>query len=228
MNIHAVIPTRGDRPDFVKFAVQQMESQTVKPDFINVVDYPPESDAVDLASRFKCGIQKSLEMGADLIFFIEDDDFYRPEYIETMLNLWTGAEKPDLFGLDVTIYYHLGLKMSGSVKHPGRASMYNTMITKDFDLSVWPDENPNLYLDIKIWKNSGSKKAVTPKDTLCLGIKHGHGKCGGSMHAPDRFLSMFRETKMPDGNLSFLSDFTGPGFWFYKAIINKQEKAKCL
>jgi len=201
-----------------------MEAQTRVPDFINIVDHPIESNAVDLASRFKIGIQTSLKMGADLIFFIEDDDFYRPEYIKTMVQLWTGAGKPALFGLDVTIYYHLGLKMAGSIKHPGRASMYSTMITKDFDMSVWP-EDPERFVDVKVWKDAVSKKAVTPTDTICIGIKHGHGLCGGSMHDPKRFLSMFRETKMPDENLNFLSDFTGPGFWFYKSIINKQRTA---
>jgi len=224
VNIHAVVPTRGDRRDFVLFAVQQMKNQTVKPDFIHVVDYKPASDAVDIASRFKFGIQNSLMMGADLIFFIEDDDFYRPEYIETMLTLWCGAGKPDLFGLDVTVYYHLGLKMSGSVKHPGRASLYSTMITKDFDMSKWPDD-PERFVDIKIWNQDVRKKAVTPPDIICLGIKHGHGKCGGSMHDEKRFLKQFRETKMPDGNLNFFSEFTGPGFWFYKAIINEQRAA---
>lgn len=225
MNIHCVIPTRGDRPEFVEFVVRQMQNQTLKPDFIDVIDHPPKSHHVDLPSRFQIGIERRLADGADVIFFIEDDDFYRQEYIETMMKMWIGAGKPALFGLDVTIYYHLGLRMAGSQKHTGRASMYSSMISKDFDMSEWP-KDPERFVDLKIWKNGNSKKAVSPIDTLCLGIKHGHGKCGGSMHDPNNFLRAFKETLMPDDSLSYLKNFTGPGFWFYKSIINAQEESR--
>jgi hypothetical protein len=96
------------------------------------------------------------------------------------------------------------------------------MITKDFDMSIWP-KDPERFVDLKIWKQTKDKKAVSAIDAICLGIKHGHGKCGGSMHHPTKFMRMFRENNMPDTNLDFLSQMTGPGFWFYRAIMNKQE-----
>jgi len=222
LNIHAIIPTRGDRKEFVEFAVRQMENQTLSPNKISVIDYPPTSTKVDLASRFKYGIIQALADGADIIFFIEDDDFYRQEYIETMTQMWLGAGQPSLFGLDTTIYYHLGLKMAGWVKHLGRASMYSTMISKDFDISVWPND-PERFVDLKIWKQTKDKKAAPPIDMICLGIKHGHGKCGGSMHDPDKFMRMFRQHNLPDYNLDYLKQMTGPGFWFYRAIMNGQD-----
>ena len=222
MKIDCIIPTRGDRKEFVEFSVKQMENQTRKPDEIDVIDYPPINHHVDLPSRFRTGIQRRLEAGADIIFFIEDDDFYRPEYIETMIKMWTGAGQPALFGLDITVYYHLGLRMAGWQKHAGRASMYSSLITKEFDLSEWP-KDPERFVDIQIWKNGNNKKAVSPIDAICLGIKHGHGKCGGSMHDPNNFLRAFRQTSMPDPDLSYLKAMTGPGFWFYKSIINKQD-----
>jgi len=222
LNIHAIIPTRGDRQQFVEFAVKQMENQTLKPDMISVIDYTPKDTRVDLASRFQYGIEQALQAGADVIFFIEDDDFYSAQYIETMIQMWIGADKPSLFGLDTTIYYHLGLKMAGWIKHEGRASMYSTMITKDFNMSVWPND-PERFVDLKIWKRTQDKKAVAPMDALCLGIKHGHGKCGGSMHDPNKFIRMFREKNLPDNSLNYLKRMTGPGFWFYRAIMNEQE-----
>jgi len=222
LKIGVVIPTRGDRPDFVDFAVRQMESQTMKVDQFEIVDHPAESKEVDLASRFRIGIERCFSADADVVFFIEDDDFYKLNYIEAMMTLWAGARMPVLFGLDITSYYHLGIRMVGCVCHPGRASMYSSMVSKDFDLTAWP-KDPERFVDIEIWKKTPGAVAVSPGQFINMGIKHGHGMCGGGMHDPKRFQRMFRNTKQEDENLDYLKEFTGPGFWFYKAIINQLE-----
>ena len=228
MKIDCVIPTRGNRKDFVDFAVKQIENQTFPPDFIEIVDHPPDSDKTDIASRYKIGIDRRLNAGADIIFFIEDDDFYCQNYIETMIKMWTAAGKPSLFGLDVTTYYHIGLKIYGDQSHEGRSSMYCTMMTKDFNVSNWP-KDPDPFVDLKIWKGNKDKKAVTPVDTICLGIKHGQGKCAGSMHNANKFNKAFniRHKGKADSDLSYLQKITGPGFWFYKSMINGMEGGKC-
>jgi len=226
MKIDCVIPTRGDRKDYVDFAVKQMKNQTMPPSEIDVVDHPPRRKGkVDLASRFKIGIERRLAAGADVIFFIEDDDFYTPDYIKTMIQMWSTSGNKTLFGIDETIYYHLGLRRVGFQTHKGRASMYSSMITKGFDMSIWP-KDPARFVDLKIWKSTKSKnkKAVTPLDTLCMGVKHGTGMCGGSMHDAKRFLRVFRNNGRPDSDLKYLQQITGPGFWFYKSIINADEK----
>ena len=225
MNIHALIPTRGDRKSFVEFAVAQMQRQTRVPDVIEVVDYQPASPAVDIASRFKFGIEKCFRAGADVVFFIEDDDFYSEKYIESMIKYWFHAEKPALFGIDSTVYYHLGLRMYAPIKHPGRASMYNTMISEDFDMSIWP-EDPERYVDVAVWDKAVDKKTVSIPEPISLGIKHGHrnGLTGGSMHNPDRFLASSPKSKVADPDLNFLRHFTGVGFEFYEKIIAKNAK----
>ena len=223
MKIDCVIPTRGDRKDFVDFVVKQMENQTLPIDEIDVVDHPPANSKVDLASRFRIGIERRLAAGADVVFFIEDDDFYRHEYIASMMQMWNASGRPALFGLDVTVYYHLNLRMSGHHTHKGRASMYSSMVTKDFDMSRWP-KDPERFVDLKIWKQAKSKKAVSPMETICLGIKHGVGKCGGSMHDPKKFLRVFSQKGVPDPGLEYLQTTTGPGFWFYKSIINQSKR----
>ncbi len=220
LKVHVIIPTRGDRPDFVLFAQKQMEGQTRKPDFIEVVDFPPQSGRCDIASRTKKGILNRLEAGADVVFIIEDDDFYCSEYIETMVDMWIGAGKPALFGINFSVLYHLGLRAWGRQEHEGRASLYNTLISKDFNMDVWP-KDPERFVDLKIWKSKINKKSAVPcPKILSLGIKHGQGMCGGSMHAPERFVRTTRGTKNSDDNLEYLQQITGLGFWFYKCIIN--------
>lgn len=223
MKIDCVIPTRGDRSDFVDFAVKQLENQTLKPDFIEIVDHPPDTSKVDLASRYEIGIERRLNAGADVIFFIEDDDFYFSNYIETMVQMWIAAGKPSLFGLSSTTYYHLGVRMFGTMKHEGRSSMFCSMITKNFNMSNWP-KDPDPFVDLKIWKGTKDKKAVQVLSDICLGIKHGCGKCGGSMHSPHRFQNAFKRTGLIDHELKCLQEITGEGFWFYKAIINQEYK----
>ncbi len=189
MKIAVVIPDRGDRPEFTRNCLRMMDCQTRKPDATFLVNYPPESDKKDITQRYRKGYEYATNSGADVVFFIENDDWYSKAYIETMVSAWEKHGKPDIFGTTSTIYYHIGKKAWFVMDHHSRSSAMSTMIKAGLDLT-WPvDEDP--YTDIHLWFNIKDKLTFGPIIPICVGIKHGVGLCGGQNHtdAMHRYLN---------------------------------------
>ena len=67
--IGILTPTRGDRPLFVDQYNEIIKSQTLQPDEIIMVDYPPVSDKKDLGARYRIGIQEASKRGCNNIYF---------------------------------------------------------------------------------------------------------------------------------------------------------------
>src|SRR5258708_4759741 len=107
MKTGCLIPTRGDRPEFLKFALSQIERQTEKPHKILVIDSPPQSDKPDITFRYRTGCEQLEKEGCDLFVFWEDDDWYSKDYLSKIKVFWLLNNKPDLIGIDSTIYYNI-------------------------------------------------------------------------------------------------------------------------
>jgi hypothetical protein len=191
MRIGVIIPTRGDRPEFLENCKRLMFQQTLKPYLIHIMGDEPINSECDITRRYREGYELMRNKRLDVIFFIEDDDWYSDKYIETMVNEWTNAGKPDLFGTSFTIYYNLKLKKHYTMFHSERSSMMSTLIKPDLNFT-WPkDSEP--YTDSFLWfssinleTNKPLKKHIFyPKEILCLGIKHGIGKTGGKSHTTE-------------------------------------------
>jgi len=178
--IAIIIPYRGDRPEFLKNLLRMIQRQTVKPDVIELVNYEPTSEAVDITPRYRAGYEKvSNHAGIDVIAFMEVDDWYANNYLETMVWEWIKASRPDIFGTNYTIYYNLLVKGYFTMHHKTRCSAMSTFIKPGLTLT-WPaDQDP--YTDIHLWK-SVPGKVFKPTTHICLGIKHGVGLCGGKSH----------------------------------------------
>lgn len=176
--IAVIIPDRGDRPEFMEHCLWLIDQQTIKPNIIEIVNDPPLSEDKDVTWRYRLGLIKVFARGADMAFLWENDDWYGPNYIERMLYGWTKAGKPSLFGIGHTYYYHLKQKRYRILKHSGRASAMNTIITKDHPVTFPPHNDP--FFDLHIWKTGG--KTFLPNEIISLGIKHGIGLCGGKAH----------------------------------------------
>src|SRR5579872_6695251 len=111
MRIGIIMPDRGDRPAFYDHADCLIKNQTANnKHFIihNMIDYPPESEACDITERYRLGYDIFREKNLDIIFLMESDDWYSPNYIDIMIQRWVSHGKPDLMGIDHTIYYHIG------------------------------------------------------------------------------------------------------------------------
>ena len=106
MKIGVLIITKGDRPKFLEHAKYLISEQTLQPDVIEVVDEETNL-AIDITYRYRVGCKRLVKKGCDLIIFWEDDDFYKFNYIQTMLSEFINNGRPDIIGIEKTIYYHI-------------------------------------------------------------------------------------------------------------------------
>ena len=182
--IGVLIPTRDEkRKRFLDHAKWQITRQTLQPDIILIVDYKPDSEEKDLSQRYHLGFENLINVEkCDCIICWEDDDFYKPNYIETMVFLWDKFNKPAMFGFDNSYYYNINDQKYFNVKHPNRASMMNTLVSRDILEGGWNIEDNDPWTDFRLWTTKKNVRAIPYNEIMCVGIKHGIGLCGGNNH----------------------------------------------
>jgi hypothetical protein len=185
----AIIPDRGDRPEFTEHCLERLRLISQKLPFdlgIVHVDYPPFNAQFDLIERIKTGIKQAKHNGFKKAFIVENDDWYSEDYFKPF--------EEDFVGYSDTIYYHIKNKTWEHTFHPNHASLFSTA----FKLSAmatfkWPRPD-TVFLDIGIWKHAQQTgKCLLKKDNPNIGIKHGIGLCGGMGH---RQTFPFKDYKM--------------------------------
>ena len=218
MKTAAIIPDRGDRPEFLKNCYRMLNAQTVKPDIIATVNYAPLSNEVDITQRYRTGYSQFNNSDFDVIFFIENDDWYSPLYIETMLAEWQRAGNPDLCGINISTYYHIGINKYFHMTHSIRACAMNTMIKPNLNINWCADNDP--YLDLHLWlKNDHlSKHLFSPEKKISLGIKHGIGLGGGHHHN----TRMERYVIDDNGKQYLQTVLDLKSFYFYTSIFQSK------
>jgi len=185
--IGILTPTRGDRPLFVDQYNEIIKSQTLQPDEIIMVDYPPVSDKKDLGARYRIGIQEASKRGCNVLFLWEDDDWYHPNYLEWMYNKWLEHDQPDVLGVNETYYYHIIERGLRHLKHDGRSSAFCTLLKLPYKYSFAQDED--IFFDLHLYKKHAQKYLKTKtisfdEEVYAIGIKHGYGVSGGAGHNP--------------------------------------------
>ena len=214
MKIAVLIPDRGDRPEFLENCVRMVKSQTLVPADILIVNEAPRTTKCDITYRYRKGYTElSNHGGYDLIALMENDDYYAPNYLETMVRHWQFNRKPDLFGTKYTVYYHIGILKWFVMYHDARSSAMNTFIRPGLEINWCADSEP--YTDMHLWSNVRgiSKKTVTP-ETVSIGIKHGMGATGGLMH-----VDKLHRFNMSDSQMQWLSLYVdAETLDFYKSI----------
>ncbi len=232
MKIACLIPDRNDRPELLLNCRRLLKNQTIQINHCELVNFSPIYTKPDITQRYRIGYEKITKLGGfDVIFLIENDDYYAPDYIEKMLAGWKQAGKPELFGTAYTYYYHVGLGSYFLMKHPERASAMNTMIVPGLNIT-WPNDN-EVYTDLHLWLHKHvvdcRKVTWTPSNIISIGIKHGVGLCGGRHHF-DRLnrykmkggLGNEDANGMDDINMAFLqANVDRESFEFYLKM-NKQ------
>lgn len=224
MRIGILVPDRGDRTEFLRNCRRMIDRQTLQPVEVEIVNDPPRSEAIDIGWRYKIGYQRLQNKNLDLIAFIENDDWYHPEYLEIMAKMWEETGKPLLLGTDYTVYYHLKLKKYFTFHHTNRSSAMNTVIRPNIDNIDWGQEfDPytDMHLWTKIGKEFGDRIVFHPDKHISVGIKHAIGKTGGFAHKfPDDDGLDFSARYENDDN-GFLQSVIDPvdheGWMFYQA-----------
>lgn len=218
--VGVIVPTRGDRPEFLKHCRYLISQQTLTPERVMFVDFEPESDQCDITKRYRFGYNAMRNFDFDVIAFMENDDWYSPDYLETMVREWENFGRPDLFGLTYTIYYNLRVFGYFKMQHYQRSSAMSTLIKPDLSFDWCPDHEP--FTDVHLF-NTLRYKLWTPPKHICLGIKHGIGKTGGKSHV-DRLYRYSTNGGVIDEDKAFLKSIVEPhSFDFYVNLLDFKE-----
>ncbi|MCE3278017.1 MAG: hypothetical protein K0S44_208 [Bacteroidetes bacterium] len=226
MRVGVIIPSRGDRPQLLDNCLRMLKNQTVQPEIIELVNHLPESKECDITKRYREGYDRLRNKAIDVIALMEDDDYYSPQYLESMLGVWEKKKRPDLLGTDYTIYYHIKLFSYFIMHHMERASAMNTLIKPDLNFEWCPDNEP--YTDLHLWDlvSKGKLNGVVfhPTKHYSIGIKHGVGMCGGRSHT-DRLHRYQGNHSTQDYSKDFLREhMDAESFNFYSNYFKNEAK----
>lgn len=211
--IGVLVPTvPKSRPNFLEFCIKQIARQTIQPDLVVIVDDPkPEHLSKDITWRYKIGLERLRQNGVKVAFLIEDDDWYSPNYIEIMLREYEKAGRPEIFGINQSIYYHILVDKYWVSDHEGRASAMSTLLSVEaMETFQWGrDDDP--WFDIAVWKQLKGRTMNMPKQPIAIGIKHGLGIHGGVGHNTGfhHYKPTFR---------SYLANIVGNDISFYDEV----------
>lgn len=179
MKIGLIIPHKNDRPAFLRNCFRMIDAQTIQPEIVELVNDESPYNGCDITWRYRIGYERLRNKGLDVIFLIEDDDWYSPDYLEHLIGAWRQNGNPDIFGTRYTIYYHILYKCHFTMHHADRASAMNTLIKPDLHFN-WCNDTDR-YTDMHLWS---TLKGITfnPERIISVGIKHGVGLTGGDTH----------------------------------------------
>lgn len=195
LRITVITPT-GDRPLAFSLLKKWMQGQTVKPDQWIVIDDGKISlDIMDSGEMLYVRRQPKADdpkhtlalnlrtafplVTGDRILIMEDDEYYAPEYIETMVR---ALETHLVAGIKNAKYYHLptgGFYQNHNDRHASLAeTAFRAAILPDISEIIAESDDP--FIDIKIWKRfySMGKLFEDTDRPLYLGIKGLPGRPG--------------------------------------------------
>jgi hypothetical protein len=180
MEKYAIITPTRDRPIMMAQCKRMVRKFTIQPEKHYIIDYNPIADGVDISERIQLGVEMAKSDGIDLVFIIEDDDYYPSEYISRFMH----TENHDFFGVENSIYYNLNNRTWQYFYHDGRSSLYCTGFRiSSLDNFQWPVNTP--FVDIELWKHA-TKHNLRKKMILnsgAIGMKgHLEGSSGGKGH----------------------------------------------
>lgn len=244
----SLITCTGSRPEALALCEQYILNQTVKRDseWIIVDDSSEmlpanktifQHNGYTLVKKFFRGPRKWEEglnthrfnmeeaikhVKGKYIFFWEDDDLYKPAYIETMLELLKHA---DIVGEAKAKYYNLELPGFKELHNYRHASLCQTAIKRSVLPLVKEAVNSGeMYFDVHLWRNVQEKRIpylLFAESNLVIGIKGMPGRAGiGVGHKNKDYLF--------DPGLAKLGEWCGEYASNYKPFLRKKENGRML
>lgn len=145
----------------------------------------------------------------DCILFIEDDDWYAPEYLKSM---YESLQTADIIGEVPARYYHVPSKQYSLQENKKHASLCQTGIRRSMLTSleeICRSQNSE-FIDVRLWKVPSNQKFL--ETTFCVGMKGLPGRPGiGIGHRPDHYSRMWNK----DSDLTVLRRWIGDDVKMY-------------
>jgi len=224
--ICVITPTRGDRPDFLSKLRYMLAEQTRPPDAHFIVDFDASDEKPDIRKRVLYGVRQAMAAGYRRALVMEDDDYYAPNYIESMLEVW--PHDVALIGSRVSHIYHLkervrltytaeqlSRQMHGMVASLSTTGFHVEAFLR-FSRSRWWTACPQL--DQELWRWAATydiPRKFTEIPFASISMKHGVGKVGGGCHGSIKD----RPGAIPDKDAQWLKQHTASAFHnFYAGL----------
>lgn len=147
------------------------------------------------------------------ILIAEDDDYYRPDYIETMNKL---LDDFSLVGEGRAKYYNVEKRLYKQFHNTEHASLAQTGMRREIlPLLTEACLEGSPFIDLKVWSLCTARKKVFLGLDKHIGIKKMPGEPGiGIGHkdsgSPDKDLSIFNELKIPEVYMRYYEHYRSP------------------
>jgi hypothetical protein len=235
MKITAVTCT-CDRPEAFALCERYISRQTVKPDQWIVMDdsrqpikhtmgqdyhYVPQfRGTLSMPRKLGTALGGDLIKG-DAVIVIEDDDFYRPEWIQFCIE---GLKSAELFGEGRALYYNVRDRWWQRHRNMKHSSLCSTAFTR----KVMPylrglcQNATGGFVDMKLWLESPFTKKVVDPMTKEFGFTHrvvGIKAMPGTVGYSDQHKRRVRES-IDDVDGSFLRGEIGEDAELYAGFFN--------
>jgi hypothetical protein len=148
-------------------------------DVIKVYPQPVWEEGQNTQGRnLKAGIAALLDAyhpsQIEAIFIIEDDDYYRPVYLQAMYDRMNGC---DIWGETHTIYYNVNLLRWIENQNAGWSSLFQTAF-KPAALTLFEMLYGQKFIDYEFFRLSSSVNLFRTEEKLSIGIKGQAGRKG--------------------------------------------------
>lgn len=180
MKFATITPHRSvERSELLVQCHRMLDAQTLQPAERFLINDAAQNGEVDIVKRVKAGVALARQAGIDLVFIVEDDDFYPPDYFQRFSSYFDSYE---FFGDQHSLYYNVKNRTFRNFHHPYRASLFTTGFKiSGLNLFDWPSDTTP-FLDIALWRYAKRRRKIFI-DSGAVGIKgHGQGKTGGKGH----------------------------------------------
>jgi hypothetical protein len=150
------------------------------------------------------------------VFFIEDDDWYAPDYLTAQAEHMGDAL---LVGEHPAIYYNIAHQLFAELKNNRHASMCQTGMQASALNALGEVCKFPTSIDIRLWDKFAPEQKVLYQGRRCIGIKGLPGRAGlGTGHRPQPMSSMWKY----DSDWRALQSLVGEDHLHYKAVSMTQ------
>jgi hypothetical protein len=175
------------------------------------------TQARNVASGIQTLVNSYPKEEIEAIFIIEDDDYYRPVYLERMMANFEGV---DLLGEMKTIYYNVQWRRYITNNNTVHASLFQTAFKYDV-IPVLQDCLPHKFIDCILWAKVKNRHLFYERD-LAVGMKGMPGRGGiGAGHS--KAMNM-----RDDMNMNYLKMLIGEDYRlyesFYRPVPNNRQR----
>lgn len=197
MEPFTIITPTGDRPEAFALCSEYVKRQTLLPTEWIIVDdgeeqtlhWQPLSDTsvrVEYVRRPKQPDDPKHTLPVQMIaalrrvttgrvIIVEDDDWYRSDYCERMMEMFDSHPNALLIGQGQAVYYHIPMHKCFQMVNEDRASLCQSGFRSSLIPTVLEacKQVSNPFIDLKLWRalKANEKFLLLDQPPMCVGIK---------------------------------------------------------